>query len=466
MKKERNQYKNTLEFLTQLHDDLEFEIYTNLEQRLKTSPRLLPSTVTTVDFPKLQQLNSSSIKRGIWFTPNSMKNGKRSKAMISRLNVIPLENDFKGTRSEIKSQKNEYLKIIKSLQLKPSVIIESKNGYHMYWLLAKGAIIEIDQYEALQLMMQEKLKTDKGAIGAERLFRLPGFHHWKDENDPFLCETIHVDYSKRYSFEELVHKYGGQKKFSSLKRKKAIGKYSGKPINLADFKVTGNIENIFSGCHVFSALKTKKDSSHNERLGLLWTLINLGNGGLEVLRDIAPNWNDYDEEVTEGNIEYACNKGYRASTCDWFIKKGICTGRCINIRQYRKPIDLYYHPVNKLPQPSGKRTFFPTQNLSLTDDHKNVTDDIVITFKGLGQDVSKTHKNTLLTVAKVMSMPLYNDRPLVIPAYPGFGKTSLIIAYIKYMLEHKPGFGAVIVVERQDTIEEITEKINRDKTTG
>jgi len=70
--------------------------------------------------------------------------------------------------------------------------------------------------------MVEKFGADRGAIGGERLYRLPGFYHWKDASKPFLCKIIHKDYSKRYTLKELTHKFGGQKKLARLK-KKAVG---------------------------------------------------------------------------------------------------------------------------------------------------------------------------------------------------------------------------------------------------
>jgi hypothetical protein len=261
--------------------------------------------------------------------------------MISRFNAISIEKDFEGSPVEIEVQKKAYLPTIHNLQLKPSVIVETKRGYQFHWFLKDSTITDIEQYEALQRAMQEKLDCDPRAIGAERLWRLPGFYHWKDPDDPFMCRIVYADYSKRYGFSELVHKFGGKKKVAAIKKKRAIGQYSGKPIQLDSFKGSGDINDIQRGCRVFGDLQSMSNPDHVERLTLVWTYLNLGQGGLLHFRKIAKTWNDFDEEVTESNIEYALKRGYQAPTCEWLMKKGICPGRCTNIRGYRKPIDLY-----------------------------------------------------------------------------------------------------------------------------
>jgi len=326
--------------------------------------------------------------------------------------------------------------------------------------LKEETATDLDQFETLQRMMQERLGSDPQAIGAERLFRLPGFYHWKDENEPFLCGLVHTDYSKKYSIGELVHKFGGQKRFASLKRKSAVGKYSGKPIQLDDFQGMGHIDNICNGCQVFKKLQNKKGPTHNERLALLWTYTNLGNQGLEQLRRIAKGWNDYNEEVTESNIDYAVTKGYFAPTCDWLIKQGVCPGRCINIRHYRKPFDLYDHPIELLPIPFKNRNIINSSSIQFKDDSKTITAGIVNTLQKRSQTVSMAHRKALINIAKTVISPIYNDKPIIIPAIPGLGKTTFILSYLNFMLANYTNFGAVVVVERQKTIDELAEKMN------
>ncbi len=447
------------QFLTELHDDQQFEIFTAPEQKGKSQPKLLPTTVPTLDTDLLDRLNEQ--KLGIWFTPNSMKSGKRLKANVYRFNSIVLDKDFKGTDSEILANKTDYLNLLLDLQLKPSVIVETRNGFHLYWLLVTDTITDIESYEALQMLMQQKLETDTGSLGAEHLFRVPGFNHWKVIDEPFMCDIVYVDYTKRYTYNELVHKYGGKKKLDQLKRKKVTSRYSQKAILLDDFDEVGDIASLPNGCEVFKELQTKKNPSHNERLAAAWTYAHLGNSGLDHLRNLATNWNDYDEGITENALSYAVTKGYHAPTCKWLQEQGICKGQCYQIRNYRKPIDLYSHPWEPLVRQNNNRTLFPVDAIHPTSDHRFMRNMVVDLLEKRDQKVSQAHKDALFQILRLMSAQIHNDKPIVIPAVPGLGKTTLIIIAIVFGLQHYPNYGAVLVVERQETIQAITDTINK-----
>ena len=158
MNTERKQFNDLKQFLRELHTDQPFEIFTTPESKSESQPKLFPSSVPTLDPDILDKYNQQ--KYGIWFTPNSMKNGKRLKANASRFNAIVLDMDFKGTDDEIAAQKAGKLKMVLDLQLIPTVIVETRNGFHLYWILAKNAILDIETYESLQILMQQKLDTD------------------------------------------------------------------------------------------------------------------------------------------------------------------------------------------------------------------------------------------------------------------------------------------------------------------
>ncbi|MCH7574666.1 MAG: hypothetical protein IIA59_06005 [Candidatus Marinimicrobia bacterium] len=456
----KTKYLETDELLKQLHGQEMFEIFTAHEPDKKIAyPKPMPLSVALLDFAFLESQNAG--KRGIWFSANSMKNGKRKTVMISRFNAVSIEKDFVGSRAEIDQQKADYLPMIRGLQLIPTVTIETKHGYQFHWLLIKDTITDSDQCEALMRAMQVKLGCDPLAIGSERLWRLPGFYHWKDADDPFMCKIVDVDYSKRYTYDELVHKFGGKKKVAAIRKKRAQKKFSGKPIHLADFKGNGDIDDIGRGCHVFADLQSKKDPGHWDRLALLLTLMHLGEEGLERFRAITKNWNDYDEAVTESVIADVIQKGYHAPTCDKLIEKGVCPGKRTNIRGYRKPLDLYHHPVNLLPVPFKNRRIVSDTSVALRPDHTSISEMIFKVSESHGQVVTPKHRKTILSIAKSLSLRLTGNEPIVIPAIPGVGKTILIVIYLKFMVDHYPGFGAVVVVERHDTIDLIANMLKR-----
>lgn len=441
------------ELLSELHGDRKFEIFTNFEKKKHNDPKFGPVTVESIPFEKLENLNKD--KRGIWFSPNSMKNGKRQKIYVESFNAIVLEFDF---MEDIESKKSENLKTLLSLQLKPSAVVETKRGHHVYWFLENDTITDIGEYETLQRLMQEKLGSDQQAIGAERLFRLPGFRHWKDEDEPFRCELIHRDYQKRYSKDLLVRKFGGKKTFASLLTKQVKRYSKGETIKVHEFDAVGDVLDITRGCEAMSEIEEKTEPTHQERLALALTYTNLGNEGLEHLQSIAKNWNDYDPDVTDGNIKHIIKNGYRPVTCDWMIEKGLCKGRCVNIRNYKHPRDLYFHPVRQLPMIGKEKVIFKGDVVSKSEEHQMVLQRIVKVFEKRGQILSDTHKEAILSITKTVMSPIYNDKPIVIPAVPGLGKTTFIIEFLKHMQDSDPYYGAVVVVERQETMDELSKE--------
>ena len=157
MNTERKQLDELKQFLKELHDDLEFEIFIAEESKDKPQIYLKKSTVPTLDTESIDKLNEQ--KFGVWFTPNSMKDGKRNKPNVTRFNAVPLDKDFTGSKEEITAAKADYLKMLLGLQLVPTVIVDTRNGFHLYWFLIEGSIVDIFTYESLQVLMQQKLDT-------------------------------------------------------------------------------------------------------------------------------------------------------------------------------------------------------------------------------------------------------------------------------------------------------------------
>ena len=99
------------ELLQELHGDRNFEIFTNFEKKKQNNPKFGPVTVESIPFENLEKLNKE--KRGIWFSPNSMKNGKRQKIYVESYNAIVLEFDFD---KDLDSKKSENINTLLSLQ--------------------------------------------------------------------------------------------------------------------------------------------------------------------------------------------------------------------------------------------------------------------------------------------------------------------------------------------------------------
>ena len=471
-------YDDTVRLLKELHHNRQFEIFTNIESRKFSNPIIYYSNCNETEYTHesdsswdiLEPLNDEH--RGIWFTANSMMYGKRLIEFIESFNAVVLDLDSGKEGDDIdviEKSKQANLAMLLGLQLPPNVIVETKNGLQPYWLLLPNEITDNETYKSIQSMMQVKFGADPSAIGGERLYRMPGFYHWKDPNDPFLCKIVHADYTKRYSLDELAHKFGGQRKLTELK-KKSIGKrYTGKVIILDDFDAPGNVSDIPAGCEAIARIASDKALNHSGRIALMTICLSLGKDGLEYLRSIARCWNDYNPDFTEYMIQQGVIKGYRPVTCEWMMEKGLCTSHCPNVGSNKSPIRFYYNPYKQVKKPFEGRKMIDPSLLPVKPQHIEVTDAIINKFASRGQKVSDAHQLAILDIAKVMDTPVSAKErkvPTVIPAIPGLGKTTFIVEYLQYQLERDPDFGAVVVVERQETIDRIVDEIGRQWAYG
>lgn len=135
---------------------------------------------------------------GIYFTPNDFA-GTRKKENITRINYWMADIDA-GTKPEQMAR-------IDKLILRPSKIIESKRGYHLYWA-AGGATLE--NYRTIQEGIIEKIGADAAVKDPARLMRAPGFYHMKNKDDPFLVRIVFQSGDK-YTEKEMLYAFPKKK---------------------------------------------------------------------------------------------------------------------------------------------------------------------------------------------------------------------------------------------------------------
>lgn len=122
-------------------------------------------------------------------------------------------NGFKGDRKienleriyswfiEIDGNKDEQLLKIQNAPLYPSQVIESKNGYHIYYY-AKEATFT--RFKEIQDALCYHFDGDPKAKDVTRILRAPDFLHWKDEASPFMVRK-HWHLPVRYTEKDMLH---------------------------------------------------------------------------------------------------------------------------------------------------------------------------------------------------------------------------------------------------------------------
>lgn len=115
---------------------------------------------------------------GIFWTVNEF-DGERKKENLKKIKSWAIDIDGCVKKDVIKKLKN---------YLFPSLIIETKNGLHIYWDALDGTI---NGYrEILETRLIPLFKADKKAKDVARLLRVPGYYHLKDPNNPFLIKEL------------------------------------------------------------------------------------------------------------------------------------------------------------------------------------------------------------------------------------------------------------------------------------
>lgn len=85
---------------------------------------------------------------------------------------------------------------------RPSAIVETRNGYHVYFDVSDAPTCAVKYREFLMDRMLDRYKADQQAMDAARLLRVPNFYHQKKIEDRFLVKLVYSS-NVIYSQEQL-----------------------------------------------------------------------------------------------------------------------------------------------------------------------------------------------------------------------------------------------------------------------
>lgn len=136
------------------------------------------------------------------FWPVNLFEGARKKENLKKLRAWFVECDG--------GDKKEMLRKFKD-SLMPSLIVESKRGYHAYWYCDDTATM--DQYRPIiEFRLIPFFDGDPNAKDLCRILRVPGYFHCKEPDKKFLVQTIHSDDSLHYSESDMLQAFPMKKK--------------------------------------------------------------------------------------------------------------------------------------------------------------------------------------------------------------------------------------------------------------
>ena len=157
------------------------------ERKDKSLTQLMPIKSVTIE--QLQALNQRGA--GIFFTPNPCKGGRKEENIESiKWAYVDLDEGEK--------EGSMLIKIVES-PLQPSIIIESKRGYHVYF----RCDIKKENWNKIIQGLIQYFDGDTAISSINEVLRVPFFYHMKDKDNPFLVKLASLKKNK-YSEAELI----------------------------------------------------------------------------------------------------------------------------------------------------------------------------------------------------------------------------------------------------------------------
>lgn len=115
----------------------------------------------------------------IFWVVNEFEGPRRLAKNLTKINYWFIEVDDVDKETQLRTLKNS--------PLRPSLIVESKRGFHAYWR-AKEATLE--NWRPVMSRLVNFFSSDPKATDPLRLLRAPGFYHLKDPEDPFFVGVV------------------------------------------------------------------------------------------------------------------------------------------------------------------------------------------------------------------------------------------------------------------------------------
>lgn len=179
------------------------------------------------EYPYVQTVFNRNQRKGygIYFVVNS---GGQKKSTINKITAHFSDLDFRKyttgekdengklkvsyrTDEEVEELKVKCLLGLKEFSLDPSIIVETKNGLHIYWLLNVKVPQDIKKFKALQLAIVKYFNNilenefaDPAVIDLSRVMRIINYDHLKNPQEPFKIKCLKFDKNLKYTQKDIA----------------------------------------------------------------------------------------------------------------------------------------------------------------------------------------------------------------------------------------------------------------------
>lgn len=181
------------EFLTAYGRDQHIDIYEAVPAEDSKSGK---SGVYPMKYTAACNIRKANIERrhDLYFTPNIIKVGcNRTIKNLEIYNALFIDMDAGRVDGKylplekVVVKKLQFMEEIEAFEIKPTFIIETRNGYHIHWLLKDRENVTAKHWNIAMQKLIKKFHSDRNASDAARLMRLP-FTFWQKKSeglDPF-----------------------------------------------------------------------------------------------------------------------------------------------------------------------------------------------------------------------------------------------------------------------------------------
>lgn len=187
--------------------------------------------------------------------------------------------------------KSEAIERASALPIKPSVIVDSGNGIHLYWLLDK-AVEPTPEIEAILKGLARALEGDTAVAELARVMRLPETLNVKDPLNPKPCSIISFDPDRRYSLSE----FSKYMTTSELMQRETLVAFQGPP---------ADPQKMIEGCLFIQHCRDNASSLEEPLWYAMISNLARCEGGVELVHQFSKAYPEYSPAETEAKIAHA-----------------------------------------------------------------------------------------------------------------------------------------------------------------
>lgn len=347
---------------------------------------------------------------------------------------IDAPKEIRHDNDLLKSWKLTIKRRILSFSLRPSIVVETKNGYHVYWLLANG---EHRFFKQIQMQLVQFFQGDSQCVNVSRVLRLPFFLHRKDIDKPYPVNIKFFEPENRYTQEEIKNALPELEADIILK---VIEENSEtEPINISNAR-RGDILELLIDKIGENIVREKENKI--------------------IMHCIMPNHQDRHPSgwFDKDHMYYHCS-GCGSSFSIVELAKEL--GWKDIIEAWNKyDIDINSEIIKIMEQMINVADLpHLSLNLSEQEQVKNIALKVIYELSSFGQDINLTHKQYIHDIVQIL-FKANKEKPYLIPLDMGGGKSLIIEIFLQEMIKNNVKYGAIVVKERIEDVIHLANKIN------